>query len=40
LFDDVKAKITDSLKRKKVSEAINTTLENAKKKARIELFLK
>ena len=39
-FDDVKAKIADSLKRKKVSEAINTTLEDAKKKAKIEVYLK
>jgi peptidyl-prolyl cis-trans isomerase C len=38
-FNDVKAKIADSLKRKKVSEAINTALEEAKKKAKIELFL-
>ena len=39
-FNDVKAKIADSLKRKKVTEAINATLEDAKKKAKIELFLK
>lgn len=39
-FDDVKAKIADSLKRKKVSEAINTILEDAKKKAKIEVYLK
>ena len=39
-FDDVKAKIADSLKRKKVSEAINATLEDAKKKAKIEVYLK
>lgn len=39
-FDEVKAKITDSIKRKKVSEAINATLEDAKKKAKIEIFLK
>lgn len=39
-FADVQAKIADSLKRKKVSEAINTALEDAKKKAKIEVFLK
>ncbi len=39
-FDEVKAKIADSLKRKKVTEAINATLEDAKKKAKIEVFLK
>jgi len=40
LFDDVKDKIMDSLKRKKVSEAINATLEDARKKAKIEIYLK
>jgi peptidyl-prolyl cis-trans isomerase C len=39
-FTDVQAKIADSLKRKKVSEAINAALEDAKKKAKIEIFLK
>jgi len=39
-FDDVKAKIADSLKRQKVTEAINAVLEDAKKKARIEVYLK
>lgn len=39
-FADVKDKIAESLKRKKVSEAINATLEEAKKKAKIEIFLK
>ena len=39
-LDDVKAKIADSLKRQKVSEAINATLEEAKKKAKIEILLK
>ncbi|MCE1225450.1 MAG: peptidylprolyl isomerase [Geobacteraceae bacterium] len=39
-FDDVKAKIADSLKRKKVSEAINEIMEDAKKKAKIEVYLK
>ncbi|MDK9717677.1 MAG: peptidylprolyl isomerase [Trichlorobacter sp.] len=39
-FNDVKAKITDSLKRKKVSEAINSIMEDAKKKAKIEVYLK
>lgn len=39
-FGDVKAKIADSLKRQKVSEAINATLEEAKKKAKIEIYLK
>ena len=39
-FNDVKVRIADSLKRKKVSEAINATLEDAKKKAKIEVYLK
>jgi peptidyl-prolyl cis-trans isomerase C len=39
-FDEVKAKIADNLKRKKVGEAINATLEDAKKKAKIEMYLK
>ncbi len=39
-FEDVKLKIADSLKRQKVSEAINATLEEAKKKAKIEILLK
>ncbi len=39
-FTDVKAKIIDNIKRKKVSEAINATLEDARKKAKIEVFLK
>jgi len=39
-FEEAKAKIADSLKRKKVSEAINATLEDARKKAKIEIFLK
>lgn len=39
-FDDVKAKIAESLKRKKVSEAISGIMEDAKKKAKIEVYLK
>jgi peptidyl-prolyl cis-trans isomerase C len=39
-FNDVKAKIAESLKRKKVSEAINAIMEDAKKKAKIEVYLK
>lgn len=39
-FNDVKARIADSLKRKKVSEAINGIMEDAKKKAKIEVYLK
>lgn len=39
-FEDVKAKIADNLKRQKVTEAINVTLEDAKKKAKIEIYLK
>ena len=39
-FDEVKAKIADNLKRKKIGDAINATLEDAKKKAKIEVFLK
>ncbi len=39
-FADVKLKIIDNIKRKKVSEAINATLEDARKKAKIEIFLK
>ncbi len=39
-FDDVKARIADSLKRKKVGEAVNAVLEDARKKAKIEVYLK
>lgn len=39
-FDEVKARIADSLKRQKVTEAVNTTLVEAKKKAKVEIFLK
>jgi peptidyl-prolyl cis-trans isomerase C len=39
-FDEVKARIADSLKRQKVTEAVNTTLTEAKKKAKVEIFLK
>lgn len=38
-FEDVKAKIAETLKRQKVSEAINATLEEAKKKAKIDIYL-
>lgn len=39
-FDDVKARIADSLKRKKVGEAVNAVLEDARKKAKIEVLIK
>jgi len=39
-LEDVKPKIEESLKRRKVGEAVNNTLEEARKKAKIELFLK
>lgn len=39
-FADVKSRIEESLKRRKVGEAVNATLEAAKKKAKIEVYLK
>jgi len=39
-LEDVKPKIEESLKRRKVGEAVNNTLEEARKKSKIELFLK
>ena len=39
-LEDVKPKIEESLKRRKVGEAVNKTLEEARKKAKIEVFLK
>lgn len=39
-FAEVKDKITDSLKRQKVTEAIKKLLDEAKNKAKIEVFLK
>ncbi len=39
-FDEVKSRIAESLKHKKVSEAINSTLELAKKNGKVEIFLK
>ncbi|CAH2030651.1 peptidylprolyl isomerase [Trichlorobacter ammonificans] len=39
-FADVKSRIEESLKRRKVGEAVNATLEEARKKAKIEVFLK
>lgn len=39
-LEEVKSKIEESLKRRKVGEAVNKTLEEARKKAKIEVFLK
>lgn len=39
-FVEVKQKIADSIKRRKVTEATKTTLDEATKKAKIEVFLK
>lgn len=39
-FEDVKPRIEDSLKRRKVGEAVNKTLEEARKKSKIEVFMK
>ena len=37
---EMKARVSDSLKRAKVSEAVTAVLEDAKKKAKIEIYLK
>lgn len=39
-LDDVKTRIEESLKRQKVAAAVNATLENERKKAKIEVYLK
>lgn len=39
-FADVKSQIEESLKRRKIGEAVNAALEEARKKAKIEVFLK
>ena len=39
-FDEVKARIVDHLKGQKVNEAIGTYIENARKSAKVEMFLK